>query len=87
MRLRVLKITQQVNSVDTDARSMICRHTIASLRAGSCGLDLVRCESLQSLDQSTTARLLHKNYSLLVCMAPLTHQLRSAHTHQTVSAP
>ena len=40
----------------------------------------MRCESLQSLDQSTTARLLHKNYSLLVCMAPLTHQLRSAHT-------
>ena len=51
------------------------RHTIASLRH-SAGLDLVRCESLQSLEQSTVSRLLNKNYSLLVCMAPLSHQLR-----------
>ncbi len=27
------------------------------------GLDLIRCESLQSLDQSTVSRLLSKNYS------------------------
>lgn len=27
------------------------------------GLDLIRCESLQSLDPSTAARLLKKNYS------------------------
>jgi len=40
------------------------------------GLDLVRCESLQSLDQNTVGRLLQKNYSLIVCMAPLSHQLR-----------
>ena len=40
------------------------------------GLDLVRCESLQSLDQSTVSRLLRRNYSLLVSMAPLSHNLR-----------
>ncbi len=27
------------------------------------GLDLIRCESLQSLDQSTACRLLSKNYA------------------------
>ena len=27
------------------------------------GLDLIRCESLQSLDPSTASRLLNKNYS------------------------
>ena len=32
------------------------------------GLDLIRCESLQSLDPSTATRLLNKNYSLLVSM-------------------
>jgi len=56
------------------------RDTIIALRSNpslqNLGLDLVRCESLQSLDQNTVARLLHKNYSLIVCMAPLTHQLR-----------
>jgi len=56
------------------------RDTIRCLRSNPSllclGLDLVRCESLQSLDQNTLSRLLMKNYSLLVCMAPLTHQLR-----------
>lgn len=55
--------------------ALTLRHTINSLRH-SCGLDLVRCESLQSLEQSTVSRLLNKNYSLIVCMAPLSHQLR-----------
>ena len=55
--------------------ALTLRHTIASLRH-SAGLDLVRCESLQSLEQSTVSRLLNKNYSLIVCMAPLSHQLR-----------
>lgn len=40
------------------------------------GLDLIRCESLQSLDPSTAARLLKKNYSLLVSMAPLSNEIR-----------
>ncbi|XP_040581612.1 LOW QUALITY PROTEIN: protein FAM91A1 [Lepeophtheirus salmonis] len=35
------------------------------------GLDLIRCESLQSLKASTVERLLTKNYSLIVSMAPL----------------
>ena len=55
--------------------ALTLRHTINSLRH-NCGLDLVRCESLQSLEQSTVSRLLNKNYSLIVCMAPLSHQLR-----------
>jgi len=45
------------------------------------GLDLVRVESLQSLDQETVSRLLQKNYSLLVSMAPLTHELRALQNH------
>ncbi|CAM1299012.1 FAM91A1 (predicted) [Pycnogonum litorale] len=40
------------------------------------GLDLIRCESLQSLDPGTCTRLLNKNYRLLVSMAPLTHEIR-----------
>lgn len=40
------------------------------------GLDLVRCESLQNLDQETCARLLNKNYALLVSMAPLSNEVR-----------
>ena len=33
-------------------------------------------ESLQLLDQSTARRLLQKDYSLLVSMAPVSHELR-----------
>ncbi|KAH6922838.1 hypothetical protein HPB50_019840 [Hyalomma asiaticum] len=40
------------------------------------GLDLVRCESLQNLDQDICARLLNKNYALLVSMAPLSNEVR-----------
>ncbi|XP_049846407.1 protein FAM91A1 isoform X1 [Schistocerca gregaria] len=39
-------------------------------------LDLVRCESLQSLDPATCTRLLVKNYRLLVSMAPLSKEIR-----------
>ena len=39
-------------------------------------LDLVRCESLQSLDPRTASRLLSKNYALLISMAPLTTEIR-----------
>jgi len=78
---------EKISTVDAEGEAGVyftaaitLRDTIACLRGNpslqSPGLDLVRCESLQSLDQSTLARLLHKNYSLLVCMAPLTHQLR-----------
>ncbi|XP_076341540.1 protein FAM91A1 isoform X2 [Tachypleus tridentatus] len=40
------------------------------------GLDLIRCESLQTLDVETCGRLLNKNYALLVSMAPLSNEIR-----------
>lgn len=43
---------------------------------GGFGLDLLRCESLQNLDQESCNRLLNKNYSLLISMAPLTNEIR-----------
>jgi len=78
---------QKISTVDAEGEAGVyftaaitLRETISCLRSNPSllclGLDLVRCESLQSLDQNTLSRLLHKNYSLLVCMAPLTHQLR-----------
>ena len=65
--------------------AMTLKETIISLRNNPSlkefelclGLDLVRVESLQSLDQNTVSRLLQKNYSLLVSMAPMTHELRA----------
>ncbi|XP_026677567.1 protein FAM91A1 [Diaphorina citri] len=54
--------------------ALILRETILTLRyhENNCSpLDLVRCESLESLDKETASRLLNKNYSLLVSMAPL----------------
>ncbi|XP_076462522.1 protein FAM91A1-like [Babylonia areolata] len=40
------------------------------------GIDLLRCESLLSLDPETRSRVLNKNYSLLVSMAPLSNEIR-----------
>lgn len=40
------------------------------------GIDLVRCESLLSLDAATRARILNKNYTLLVSMAPLSYEVK-----------
>ncbi|XP_043227959.1 protein FAM91A1-like [Amphibalanus amphitrite] len=40
-------------------------------------LDLVRCESLQSLDPATCGRLLTKNYRVLVSMCPLSMESRA----------
>ncbi|KAK2553702.1 Protein FAM91A1 [Acropora cervicornis] len=40
------------------------------------GLDLLRVESLNSLDSAACGRVLQKNYSLLVSMAPLSHEIR-----------
>ncbi|XP_032220338.2 protein FAM91A1 [Nematostella vectensis] len=40
------------------------------------GLDLLRCESLNGLDAAACSRVLQKNYSLLVSMAPLSHEIR-----------
>lgn len=40
------------------------------------GMDLLRCESLLGLDPSTCSRVLNKNYSLLVSVAPLSNEIR-----------
>lgn len=40
------------------------------------GLDLVRCESMNSLDPAVCARILNKKYSLLMSMAPLSNEIR-----------
>ncbi|XP_052776104.1 protein FAM91A1-like [Mya arenaria] len=43
---------------------------------GGSAVDLIRCESLLSLDASTQSRVLNKNYSLLVSMAPLSYEIQ-----------
>eukprot|EP00053_Salpingoeca_punica_P017406 m.167681 g.167681 ORF g.167681 m.167681 type:complete len:749 (+) comp17200_c0_seq1:325-2571(+) len=40
-------------------------------------LDLLRCESLSSLDSATCHRVLKRNYAFLVSMTPLTKDVRS----------
>jgi len=86
----------KVSTIDAEGEAgvyfvaaMTLKDTIMNLRNNSSlksqdlclGLDLVRVESLQSLDQNTVSRLLQKNYSLLVSMAPLAHELRSLTKH------
>ncbi|BFZ16729.1 hypothetical protein BsWGS_19768 [Bradybaena similaris] len=44
--------------------------------SGGQGIDLLRCESLLGLDPETRSRVLNKNYSLLVSMAPLSKEIR-----------
>ncbi|XP_054271055.1 protein FAM91A1 isoform X2 [Macrosteles quadrilineatus] len=59
--------------------ALILRSTILALRHSTslhAGLDLVRCESLYPLEPETRNRLLAKNYSLLVSMAPLSKEIR-----------
>ena len=48
------------------------------------GLDLIRCESINSLDAATCARVLQKNYTALISMSPLARETRSLirYTHQ-----
>jgi len=40
------------------------------------GLDLVRCESLMNLDTKSCERLLHKNYKVLLSVAPLSNETK-----------
>ncbi|XP_003729294.2 protein FAM91A1 isoform X1 [Strongylocentrotus purpuratus] len=40
------------------------------------GIDLLRCESLLGLEPATCARVLQKNYDILVSMAPLSNEIR-----------
>ncbi|XP_018574511.1 protein FAM91A1 [Anoplophora glabripennis] len=57
--------------------AVILRSTVLALRKlPSPGLDLVRLESLHSLDDATCMRLLQKKYKLLVSMAPLSKEVR-----------
>ncbi|KAK5637850.1 hypothetical protein RI129_000154 [Pyrocoelia pectoralis] len=57
--------------------AVILRSTVMALRKlPSAGLDLVRLESLHSLDEATYTRLLQKKYKLLVSMAPLSREVR-----------
>ncbi|KAH9523750.1 hypothetical protein Btru_040824 [Bulinus truncatus] len=46
------------------------------IASGGQGIDLLRCESLLGLDPETRSRVLNKNYSLLVSMAPLSKEIR-----------
>lgn len=39
-------------------------------------IDLIRCESLLNLEIETCRRLLHKNYSLVISVAPLSNETR-----------
>lgn len=55
---------------------MFLRHNRAMGEDLNLALDLIRCESLQSLDPATCTRLLNKNYMLLVSMAPLSKEIR-----------
>ncbi|KRT78908.1 hypothetical protein AMK59_6359, partial [Oryctes borbonicus] len=57
--------------------AVLLRSTVLSLRKlNSPGLDLIRLESLHSLDEATCQRLLQKKYKLLVSMAPLSKEVR-----------
>lgn len=39
-------------------------------------VDLIRCESLLSLEPAARARVLNKNYNLLISMAPLSYEIK-----------
>ncbi|KAK5637800.1 hypothetical protein RI129_000018 [Pyrocoelia pectoralis] len=65
---------EKVSVLDAE---VILRSTVMALRKlPSAGLDLVRLESLHSLDEATYTRLLQKKYKLLVSMAPLSREVR-----------
>lgn len=60
------------------ARSILEIESSSGSSIWSGGLDLIRVESLQSLDAEIYSRLMHKNYHLLVAMAPLSLEVRSS---------
>ncbi|KAK4012095.1 protein FAM91A1 [Daphnia magna] len=60
------------------ARSILEIDSSSGSSIWSGGLDLIRVESLQSLDAEIYSRLMHKNYHLLVAMAPLSLEVRSS---------
>lgn len=50
--------------------------TLDSDSPNGVAVDLIRCESLLGLDHATRARVLNRNYSLLVSMAPLSYEIK-----------
>ncbi|KAK9875112.1 hypothetical protein WA026_005906 [Henosepilachna vigintioctopunctata] len=81
---------EKVSALDADGEgearrffdhAVILRSTVLALRKlPGCGLDLVRLESLQALDEATCSRLLQKKYRLLVSMAPLSREVRPVYS-------
>ncbi|CAG9766655.1 unnamed protein product [Ceutorhynchus assimilis] len=77
---------EKVSAMDADGEgearrffdhAVILRSTILALRKlPGPGLDLVRLESLNSLDEATCQRLLKKKYRLLIAMAPIGREVR-----------
>ncbi|KAL1516826.1 hypothetical protein ABEB36_000676 [Hypothenemus hampei] len=77
---------QKVSAIDADGEgearrffehAVILRSTILYLRTlEGCGLDLIRIESLNSLDAAACQRLLKKKYRLLIMMAPIGRDVR-----------
>mmetsp|Transcript_12378 Transcript_12378/g.31660 ORF Transcript_12378/g.31660 Transcript_12378/m.31660 type:complete len:856 (-) Transcript_12378:2026-4593(-) len=51
--------------------------TLAESEGKGLGVDLLRCESVNSLDSATGSRVLQKNYAVLITMAPLARETRS----------
>eukprot|EP00339_Tiarina_fusa_P009603 CAMPEP_0117022064 /NCGR_PEP_ID=MMETSP0472-20121206/16625_1 /TAXON_ID=693140 ORGANISM="Tiarina fusus, Strain LIS" /NCGR_SAMPLE_ID=MMETSP0472 /ASSEMBLY_ACC=CAM_ASM_000603 /LENGTH=446 /DNA_ID=CAMNT_0004727821 /DNA_START=772 /DNA_END=2112 /DNA_ORIENTATION=+ len=41
------------------------------------GIDLFRCERLESLESETVRRILMNNYTMIISMAPITHEVNS----------
>ncbi|XP_048524001.1 protein FAM91A1 isoform X2 [Dendroctonus ponderosae] len=77
---------EKVSAMDADGEgearrffdhAVILRSTILALRKiPGPGLDLVRLESLSSLDEAACQRLLKRKYRLLIAMAPLGRDVR-----------
>ncbi|GFY47418.1 protein FAM91A1 [Trichonephila inaurata madagascariensis] len=70
-----LSLRDTITFLRRNPELMVCCDDTKSSSTGL-GLDLLRCESLQNLDQETCSRLLNKNYCLLISMAPLTNEIR-----------
>ncbi|XP_076259821.1 protein FAM91A1 [Rhynchophorus ferrugineus] len=86
---------EKVSAMDADGEgearrffdhAVILRSTILALKklSGS-GLDLVRFESLNSLDEAACQRLLRRKYRVLISMAPISRDVRI--TSFATSAP
>ncbi|XP_050303442.1 protein FAM91A1 [Anthonomus grandis grandis] len=77
---------EKVSAIDADGEgearrffdhAVILRSTILALRKlPGPGLDLIRLESLNSLDEATCQRLLKKKYRLLIAMSPIGRDVR-----------